>query len=256
MRAIGLLCLSATLVLTGCGGSDDGGDDGPSSGGSRTVVVNEFEFDETGVSMLLSHLTTPPSSTGALIFENGPATPPVGEGSGEWRTGSDGNSGVELRFEVLDGTRLEDVTRLSFWTYTESGTGDQTVNLSMRIDWDNDGIEDDRIYFEPEYQSGYTMNVPDQGVTVIGAWQFWDALAGGWWSNNDQANFGPGSDVGLLEDYIAAHPDATVITHTDGSGGTRLTAGYGAPNWDSFVGNADALEVGILGDVTTFDLDP
>lgn len=256
MRTSRVIRASTLLLLASCGGG--GGDDGLDSGGSLTFVVNESTFGATHVSSLTSHLTPPTVSTATLTFVVGPATPPIGEGSGQWSIGTDGDSGQELRFGALDGVPLANVTRLSFWTLVQtdtSGTPVVAVNLSMRIDWNGDGIEDDRIFFEPEYQHAYTVDVPDQGDLLNDEWQSWDALAGGWWSNND-LNFGPGVDVGLLADYVSAHPGCAVVTHTDGSGGTRLNAGYGAPAWSNFVGNADALEIGILGDVFTYDLDP
>ena len=244
-----LLCVTTFLVLGGCGGS---------GGGSGTIVVNRSQFGAAGVSTLSSHTSPPTASTGSIRFVNGPGITPLGRGSGEWRIGTDGNSGEELRFDVLDGTPLDNVVRLSFWTYVENDTSGipvVSVNLSMRVDWNGDGLEDDRIFFEPEYQHAYTFNVPDQGDLLLGVWQRWNALEGGWWSNNDPT-FGPGVGVGTLAEYIAAHPGATVVTHTDGSGGTRLNAGYGAPAWDNFIGNADDLEVGTLSDLITFNLDP
>jgi hypothetical protein len=249
MRNGGMLCVSSLVVLAGCGGSSDG---------SKTVVVNYSQFNAAGVSRLSSHVSPPTASTGSILFVHGPGSPPIGVGSGEWRVGADGNSGEELRFDVLDGVLLSDVTKLSFFTYVQTDTSGipvVSVNLSMRVDWNGDDVEDDRIFFEPEYQHAYTVNVPDQGDLLLGVWQAWDALAGGWWSNNDPS-FGPGVGVRTLADYIAAHPAAAVVTHTDGSGGTRLNAGYGSPAWDNFVGNADAFEVGILGEVVTFNLDP
>src|SRR5688572_28349239 len=99
MNVSRLMCVAAFLSLAACGGDDDD-DDGPDSGGSSTVVVNFSTFDETDVSSFISHLTPSTTSTGSQAFEFGPATPPVGDGSGEWRTGSDGDSGVELLFEV------------------------------------------------------------------------------------------------------------------------------------------------------------
>ena len=215
--------------------------------------MNFSSFGATRVSAFSGHLTPPDPSTASLAFEFGPAVPPIGDGSGEWRVGADADSGQELRFEVLDGVLLADITRFGFWTREEAGSATAAVNLSMRVDWNNDGIEDDRIYFEPVYQH-LSLGVPDQGALAMNTWQEWDALAGGWWSNNDPA-FTPAA-VGTLAAYIAAHPGTKVIHHTDGSGGTRLIAGYGAGAWDGFVGNADAFEVGILGDVITFDLDP
>jgi hypothetical protein len=254
MRTSARFYASALLVLAGCGSGSS--DSGPTASGPATVVVNASTFGPAGVSKLVSHLTTPASSTASLAFVSGPLAPPIGQGSGEWRIGADGSSGLEVRFKVLDGVPLANVTSLSFWTFVQSdssGIPIVSVNLSLRLDWDGDGLEDDRIYFEPIHQHT-TPGIPDQGLLLLGAWQSWDALTGGWWSNNDPAFFLPA--LGTLTAYLAAHPAAKVVTHTDSSGGTRLNAGYGAPGWNNFIGNADALEVGILGNVTTFDLDP
>jgi hypothetical protein len=234
------------LLAAGCGHSCDDHDDG----GSRTVVVSEESLGEDGVEAFST-----PGSTGSTTFEFGPETPPRGDGSVEFQTGADGNSGEELRFDVLDDVRLDQVTQLSYWTYVDQGSGGQAPYLILRLDWDGNGTQDDLIFFEPDYQHGYTTDVPDQGDLLVDEWQSWDALRGGWWSVNDPV-FGPGADVGTLEEYLAAHANATVVPGTDGSGGLRLVVGYGAPAWNDFVGNADALEVGVLGGVTTYDFEP
>lgn len=244
-----LLALAFALPLLGCGGS---GDPAPASNqtiGSRFVQVRPGTVGQNGVSEYST-----PGSTGSITFVDGPAVPPLGLGSVEMAVGPDGDSGEELRFTTLDGQLLTSITALQYWTYIQTGSGLQAPYLVMRIDWNGDNVQDDLIFFEPEYQHGYTPLVPDQGDLVVGMWQSWDARQGGWWSNADSP--AAGADVRPLATYAAAHPGARVMSGTDGSGGLRLVVGYGAPPWTNFVGNADALTVGIVGVATIYDFEP
>jgi hypothetical protein len=241
-----LVAACLALALGGCGCRHHHDDVNP----SRTNEVNEQNVGQNGVTRFST-----PGSTGSVTFVPGPAVPPIGEGSVEMRTGADGDSGEELRFTVLDGHPLTDVTLLDYWTFIQSGSGQQAPYLILRVDWNGDGTQDDLIFFEPEYQHGFTTDVPDQGDLVVGMWQDWDARDGGWWSLQDPA-FPAGAGVDDLAAYAAAHPGATVVPGTDGSGGLRLVVGYGAPTWNDFVGNADALRVGVNGVVTTYDFEP
>jgi hypothetical protein len=251
MRRLALLAVLASLT-SGCGDCwdhdhhhDDDFDSGP-----RRVVVRPGTLAEAGVTPFRTV-----DSTGTTTFETGPASPPYGVGSVEFALGANGGGAEELRFDVLDGVLLDDVTQLSYWTYVDVGSGQQAAYLILRVDWDGNGTQDDLLFFEPDYQHGYTTDVPDQGDLVLDTWQSWDALAGGWWSLNDPA-FPAGAGVDTIETYLLSHPLARVVPGTDGSGGLRLVAGYGLGAWDGFVGNADGLRVGELGDVVTFDLEP
>lgn len=244
-----LLALACSFVSLGCGGSGGGNETAPDTVGSTFVVVRPSTVGQDGV----SHYSTA-DSTGSTTFVNGPGVPPLGFGSLELAVGPNGDGGEEMRFTTLDGQPLTEITSLEYWTYIQSGSGLQAPYLVMRIDWNGDNVQDDLIFFEPEYQHGYTALVPDQGDLVVGAWQSWDARQGGWWSNTDSPN--AGADVRPLATYAAAHPGARVIAGSDASGGLRIIVGYGAPPWTNFVGNVDALTVGLSGVATAYDFEP
>lgn len=244
-----LVALALALPILGCGGSGHGSGTSNEVIESRFVRVDSTTLGRNGVSQFST-----PGSTGSTSFVDGPPVPPLGVGSVELAVGADGDSGEELRFTTLDGQLLTSITSLEYWTYVQSGSGQQAPYLVLRIDWDGDNVQDDLIFFEPEYQHGYTALVPDQGDLVVGMWQSWDARQGGWWSNVDSPN--AGADVRPLATYAAAHPGARVIAGTDASGGLRLIVGYGAPPWTNFVGNADALTVGVAGVATVYDFEP
>jgi hypothetical protein len=187
------------------------------------------------------------SSTATTAFVVGPATPPLGTGSGQLSVGSDGDSGAQFRQTAFNGTRLDELTALSYSTYTSNDTtapptGDQTAYIILNVDLDSDGTLDTLLFFEPEYQHGYTNTVPDQGDNVLNTWQTWDALHGGWWSTTGAAGANPGADVKPLSTIIAAFPNARIF-NSPTTGSVRLVAGFGAGSWDNFVGNVDAFNI-------------
>ena len=211
--------------------------------------------------------TTSSSGTATVTFEAGPAVPPLGEGSVELAVGANGNSAAQVRNFEYAGTKLSDLTTLHYWTYVDndstnpSAGPDQAPFIILNIDLDGSfATTSDRtlLFFEPEYQFGYTPTVPPQGPIVMDVWQQWNAHLGGWWSTTNVAGAGPGANVKPLSVIIAAHPNAMIINQSGltGAGGVRIVAGFGAGAWDNFVGNADAFSIGVLGDTTTYDFDP
>jgi hypothetical protein len=199
------------------------------------------------------------SSTATVSFVAGPGTPPLGAGSGQLSVGSDGNSGAQFRQTVYNGTRLDDLTELKYSTYTSNDgsvpmTGDQTAYIILNVDLDANGTNDTLLFFEPEYQSGYTGAVPDQGNNVLNTWQTWDALAGGWWSTTGAAGANPGADVKPLSTIIAAFPNA-VIHNSPTTGSVRLVAGFGAGSWDNYVGNVDRFLIRQNGALVTYNFE-
>jgi hypothetical protein len=200
------------------------------------------------------------SSTATAGFVEGPATPPLGVGSGRLSVGSDGDGAAQFRQSNFNGTPLSDLTALSYSSYTSNdGTapavGDQTVYVMLNVDLDGNGTNDTILFFEPEYQHGYTSAVPDQGDNVLNTWQTWDALHGGWWSTTGAAGANPGGDVKPLSDIVAAFPNAR-IHNSATSGSLRLVAGFGAGSWDNFVGNVDNVTVAVGLASATYDFEP
>ena len=192
---------------------------------------------------------TPTASGTDGTFVTGPGTPPLGTGSFGEVVGTDGDDATRIRTTDCNGLLLSDVASspLSYWTYVTSfGSGGQATYVQLRIDLDNDGSTDDVLFFEPVYQNGtysilgYSGAVPNQcpgfpPCVQLGAWQYWDARVGGWWSANDSAG---GPPLTTLQGYAANYPGARIATDTPS---LRLTAGFGAGAWDGFDGATDAL---------------
>jgi hypothetical protein len=215
------------------------------AGAAGTTVVSQAQLDGWAVQT---------DGTASVAFVNGPAAPPLGSGSVELRVGADGDSDAELRNSDWSGTALTDITTLSYSTYVTQYIDGQAPYLILNVDYTGDGVTDDLLFFEPVYQSGTYGGdaVPNQcganpSCVVLGAWQTWDARAGGWWSLN-AGTFGP--PLVTLASYAAAHPGAQIVNSTTG-GGLRVVAGGGAGAWDNFIGNADALTI----NGTTYDFE-
>jgi parallel beta-helix repeat protein len=187
--------------------------------------------------------TTPSGTTGSFVV--GPPVPPAGTGSAVQSIGSNGGDATRLVTSLYNGLKLTSIASLRYWTYVSTpGSGGQATYLQLRIDRDSDGIEDDRLFFEPVYQNGtyatlgYSGPIPAQcggGCVTVGGWQTWDARVGGWWSMVDSAG---GPPLTTLAGYVTAYPLARLATD---SPAFRIQAGGGAGAWDNFVGSVDRL---------------
>lgn len=236
---------------------------------SETIVVspNDFAgwalFNYDNSNDTDTSATTVSGTTGSFVF--GPTGQPLGAGSFEQVTGTDGNDATRLRTSQFNGVPLGDLTGLSYETYVAANGGAQATYVQIRIDRDADGTWDDALFFEPVYQNGgYGMlygqpAVPNQCVgnpncVSLDEWQTWDLSAGGWWSNVDSAG---GPPLTTLAAYAAEYPDAVLATDTDS---VRMQAGFGAPVWDNFKGNFDKFVIGVKTGANThtitFDFEP
>ena len=135
-----------------------------------------------------------PGVTAVPSFVSGPATAPLGDGSYRMQVGSNGDSYVIARDPNFNAVRLDQLTTLSYSTFvTAYGSGGQAPYLSLNLDLNNDNVVDDQIFFEPVYRDATFFPSNPQATLVLGTWQTWDALHGGWWSNNTLAGAGPGT---------------------------------------------------------------
>ncbi len=193
-------------------------------------------------------------STGSQGFVNGPGDPPgPGTGSYAFTTGVNGDSYETLRQGNLAGTKLADLTALSYSTYVSHfGSGGQAVYIDLKVDVNGDGVADDTLTFEPIYQTGgYSGDsVPNQGQVVLNTWQTWDALHGGWWTESSGTS---GPPLVTLAHYVAQHPNAQIVNTS--TGGFRLSAGCGGLAWTNFAGNADNLTIGVKGQNVTYNFE-
>jgi hypothetical protein len=209
---------------------------------ATTVVTPEFSA---------GWHTQTSGTTQSVTFENGPASPPLGAGSVELSVGADGNGAAQIRNSLYAGVKLSNITELSYAAYVDQdGSGGQAPYVLLNVDYDNNGTIDDFLFFEPVYQDATFFPQNPQQSIALDTWQTWDALDGGWWSAFGTAGAGPGVDVKSLDDIIAAEPDATIV-----GSGVRLVAGFGAGAWDNFVGNVDAVSIGVSGATTTYNFE-
>ena len=195
-----------------------------------------------------------PYCNGSVNFVTGPATPPLGVGSAELKTGNGttgGDCSAELRNSAYSGVKLSSLTALSYWTYDVANNGSQFPYLELNIDTTGTGAApNDALFFEPPFQSTGNggADCAHQANTAMNTWQQWDALHGCWWSNYGDLNAGTGT--GTLADYLAVHPNATIVNSSSG-GGVHLVVGFASPT-DQFDGNVDAFTI----NSTTYDFEP
>jgi hypothetical protein len=201
------------------------------------------------------------SPTGSQAFVDGPGTPPLGTGSHEFRIGLDGDSFETMRNPNYSGVKLTSLTALGYSTYVQQFIDGQAPYILLNIDLNGDGVfdvetgPDDQIFFEPVYQSAVFFPSNNQGVITLNTWQDWDALHGGWWSLKGTNGANPGTGVKSLSDYGAGFPNAAIINSSTGAGGFRVATGCGGGAWTNFVGNADAVIIGVNGNTTTYDFE-
>jgi len=183
----------------------------------------------------------PSGGTSSGTFVNGPATPPLGSGSAQLTVNDTGRE--NLGTLAFAGTRLDQVSALSYAAYKQSGDPFVQVSLQFDVDYnlnDTDTSYQGRLVFEP-YQ---TLGAP----VPNGAWQTYDARAGEWWASRAPGNaVCPQSAPCTWSQVLSAFPNAGI------SGVLLLRAG--GPWAGGFVGNADALSITVNGANTTVDFE-
>ena len=187
------------------------------------------------------------SGVGSGGFEVGQGTPPLGTGSVFLHVDSVAREAFEA-FGNFHGTRMDDITSLTFSSYQVSGNAAATDSLQFDIDYDlTDGNNafQGRLVFEP-YQT-------PSNTVLQSTWQNWDALAGLWWASGAPGN-GPCSQATpcTWAQVLTAFPNAGVRNTT--SSGFLFKAG--GPVGFPFAGNVDAFKIGIKGFRTTYNFEP
>jgi uncharacterized repeat protein (TIGR01451 family) len=195
------------------------------------------------------------TNTASIDITPAPAPAPLGDGALRLAVGADGGDAAQARSANWDGQYLMYLTSLAYWTYVQQdGSGGQAPYLMLDVDYNGDAIRDDILFFEPEYQSAAYFPSDPQPALVDGAWQFWDARDGGWWSLNNTAGAGPGTNVKPLSAILEVEPDARLMF--GGSGSVRITAGFGEGAWNNFIGFADAFAISFNLPRTIYDFEP
>lgn len=246
--------------IEGSGATWTSADYGPPSVGQtlsfeNTTQGRKYSFVANGYSVTTTSVVVSPQNmngwvftqetvTGAGNFETGPAVPPSGTGSAQFIVDSTGSE--LLATAQYQGTKLSDITALSYSTYRTSGNDNHAVSLQFNIDSDlsdDNGNWQGTLIFEPNYSD----------EVESGQWQTWNAMSQGkWWATTSpisgkcsEAN--PCSWSELLGGFPQIGIHATL-------GGIGFKAGEG---WaDGFEGNVDNFLIGVNGITTKFDFEP
>lgn len=216
---------------------------------THNVVVTESDIARQSDGTLptrnwVFYRVFPTTATGAFV--SGPSDPPLGVGSFEIATPSATDHGFLFNYEHI-GTRLADITSISYATYSEPTSTAPFFQLpSINIEVDFNG---------PDVAGGYTSLVfepvynPAQGPIVKDVWQTWNGISnstGIWWSTRDiggvsAVTYVPWSVI------VAANPNATIL------GGFGVNQGSGS---GGLIAATDALTIGANGTTWTYNFEP
>ncbi len=184
---------------------------------------------------------TPPT---AAAFVSGPAAPPAGVGSLQLQTATSSEKVFIFNYEH-EGTKLADLTKLSYFTYRNAGNGNQLPALNIVIDFNGPNVTGgfSTLVFEPVYNLG-------QHAVVNNTWQSWEALGSGiWWSTRAINGQCPGATAACdktWSEIVANNPDAIIL------GGFGINQGSGNPGLNA---NVDALTIEHNGNCVTYDFE-
>lgn len=195
------------------------------------VVVNENNTDWG----FLVESGTPTSG-----YIQGPATPPLGGGSGSFGL-TGGTDGVAIGTLLHAGQRLDEITLLTYATHQSSTP--QAPALQMNLDYDASDATTSwqgRLVYEPYHTQ----------TVLAGTWQAWDALAvggtGNWWSTGTPVvGNAPSAAVCVMSnpctwsELLSAYPNAAI--HQGALGALLLKAGSGWPA--GYAASIDALRL-------------
>ena len=184
----------------------------------------------------------------------GPDTPPSGSGSASLGLNV-ADQGSSLGTKEYAGTKLSDITNLSYNTYVQTGNNLQAPALQLAIDGDStdsDTTSQGRLVYEPYY----THSVTDH------TWQEWNALdnaksndgKGNWWFTDDKLSDDTGCTQAkpcTWEDVTKALPNASISSEDTASVLFKAGGGWTVP----FLGNVDKATMGVKDALATYDFE-
>lgn len=174
------------------------------------------------------------TASGQIQFVNGPATPPLGNGSAQFTV--DNNTGGMILYNLsYGGRRLDKINTLRYSTY-RTGSGVQAI--SFQFDADDDVTDSNnswkgRLVYEPSYTE----------LVTAGVWQTWTPMTGKWWGTRPPFNATcPQGTPCTWAALLAAYPKAGILLGWP----IYLKAGSGWPPGDQY--NVDKLDIGFSTD--------
>ncbi len=219
------------------------------------VVTPVFPGNLNGWTLRVTDDTGTPGGDGTADFVVGPATPPLGTGSAHLNTGTDGGQSAQMWHAGWDGTRLDAITQLGYSTYATQWNGQQVPYLKLYVNNSGGSGVEDALYFEPDFSAAGAGNAnpfPFQPGTALNVWQTWDALHGMWWTDNGELS--PGAGAGTLGDYLALHPNATIVSGSGALGGVRFASGFASPG-DVFNAYVDNFRISTASSAAVYNFD-
>lgn len=187
-------------------------------------------------------------ANGTGSYASGPATPPLGFGSANLNVDANGRHNIAT-FGYA-GTRLDQLTHLSYSTHQVSGNPAAAISLQFGMDYnlnDADTSFQGRLVYEPYVNGTVQQNT----------WQTWNALNGRFWATRAPFNATcPQANPCTLQQVLTAWPNAGI--HADNSvnffGLFILRAG--GPTDFPFDGYVDNVTVGVGANSTTWNFEP
>jgi hypothetical protein len=198
-----------------------------------------------------------PPGDGGVSCVTGHAGQPLGVGSARLVTATGhGDGSAALHASAFAGTLLSAISDLSYATYVTQSNGTQVPFIRITVDLNGDGAPDDRLFFEPIYQTGAALGIPAQAPITTGAWQTWNARAGGWWTAGGLAGSTPSAaGVRSLDAIVAAAPQARIVNTNNRNAGVIIASGVVAAA-NHFDSNVDAFTIDAGAGPTTYDFEP
>ncbi len=227
-----------------------------------TVVVRQADLDNTSSSptvvrsdglnkWFMYNDTTDAVDNTLGNFVYGPTTPPNGQGSVEFTLGGSPNDRKNIATYQFKGTKLADITDLSFVAYSHSGVAgpNESPYLNFNVDFNGSDTWQKRLVYVPSAN----------GAVPQDRWNTFDAIDGGnalWtWSgyasNGNKWPDGNISEYRTWNDIMDAFPSADILS-SDSWLGVRV----GEPGPASYTGAIDAVTFGTASHRTTYDFEP
>ena len=228
--------------------------------GSRSATTGTATFEIGPAGAVAAPDATPSPGVTPSPDASPQSAPPKGQGSIEFRTGTNGDSEVFFRTDLFAGKRLIDLKNLSYWSYVDPESAlpvpdpltalTRQVSTFIRIAVTNAGVDGgiDYLTFEPAYQV-----MGGQDPVARGTWQSWRAHdeTGRWWL----ASTGDGTYRTLAE-WLQTYPGASIaVGPAPDQGGFLIGVGCGGPVWANFVGNVDDVRIDFADQERNYDFE-
>jgi len=254
--AVSGMTQTGTVILNVANGAVT--DTAGNNSGVALITDNEVQFNLVNTDVIVSSadmlgwgfLTETPNGTGSFV--TGPATPPMGTGSA--RLTVDATGGQIIGKLAYGGTRLDQITQLTYSTYQNNNTNTAAA-IAFQFNLDEDLTDANtafqgRLVYEPTYDTSVTVQ---QGV-----WQNWNVLsptAKFWASPNANSTIDTACPQGnpcTLAQVLAAYPNLGIhASPTLGAVIFKVGGGIGS----AFDGNVDKFTIGVNSANTTFDFE-